>query len=88
LYKVFFELEKAGKDRIWTSIIRNAFAPLLKGKFDYVVGNPPWINWESLPEDYRERSKDLWNQYGLLKGKGRFRKSKKRNCYSIRCEKS
>ena len=88
LYKVFFELEKAGKDRIWTSIIRNAFAPLLKGKFDYVVGNPPWINWESLPEDYRERSKDLWNQYGLLKGKGRGMGRVKReiaNLFVTRC---
>lgn len=71
LYSVFYELEQTGKDKIWTSIIRNAFAPLLKGKFDFVVGNPPWINWESLPEDYRERSKNLWDQYGLLKGKGR-----------------
>jgi len=71
LYSVFYELEQAGKDKIWTSIIRNAFAPLLKGKFDFVVGNPPWINWESLPEDYRERSRDLWDQYGLLKGKGK-----------------
>ncbi|WP_456328313.1 Eco57I restriction-modification methylase domain-containing protein [Archaeoglobus sp.] len=71
LYSVFYELEQAGKNKVWVSIIRNAFAPLLKGKFDFVVGNPPWINWESLPEDYRERSKSLWDQYGLLKGKGR-----------------
>jgi len=76
LYSVFYELEKAGKDKIWTSIIRNAFAPLLKGKFDYVVGNPPWINWESLPEDYRARSKSLWDLYGLLKvvGRGAFKR--------------
>ena len=88
LYSVFYELEKAGKDKIWTSIIRNAFAPLLKGKFDYVVGNPPWINWESLPEEYRERSKDLWGQYGLLKGKGRGMGRVKReiaNLFVTRC---
>lgn len=88
LYSVFYELEKAGKDKIWTSIIRNAFAPLLKGKFDYVVGNPPWINWESLPEDYRERSKSLWDLYGLLKGKGRGMGRVKReiaNLFVARC---
>lgn len=88
LYTVFYELEKAGKDKIWTSIIRNAFAPLLKGKFDYVVGNPPWINWESLPEDYRERSKSLWDLYGLLKGKGRGMGRVKReiaNLFVARC---
>lgn len=71
LYATFYELEKAKKNKIWTSIIRNAFAPLLKGEFVYVIGNPPWINWESLPEDYRKRSKSLWEQYGLLKGKGK-----------------
>ena len=32
----------------------------------YVIGNPPWINWESLPEDYREKTKNVWNWYGLL----------------------
>lgn len=71
LYSYFLELEKAGKNRIWTSIIRNAFAPLLEGEFDFVVGNPPWINWESLPSEYRERSKDLWSSYDLLEGKGK-----------------
>ena len=35
-------------------------------KFDYVVGNPPWIAWDNLPDDYRERTKTLWQQYGLF----------------------
>ncbi|HIP66881.1 MAG TPA: class I SAM-dependent DNA methyltransferase, partial [Candidatus Nanopusillus sp.] len=83
LYSVFYKLEKEGKNKIWVSIIRNAFAPLLKGKFDYVVGNPPWINWESLPEDYRERSKNLWSHYGLLKGKGRGMGKVKRDIASL-----
>jgi len=66
LFKIFLKLEKEGKNHVWTSIIRNAFAPLLKGKFDFVVGNPPWINWENLPGQYRELTKPLWNIYGLL----------------------
>ena len=70
LYNKFLNLEKEGRNRIWASIIKNAFAPLItvnsKGKFDYVVGNPPWINWESLPESYRETSKVLWKKYRLL----------------------
>jgi len=74
LYKTFLQLEENGKNHVWTAIIKNAFAPLTIinsfGKFNYVVGNPPWINWESLPEDYRERSRNLWDFYGLLKGKG------------------
>lgn len=44
---------------------------------DLLVGNPPWINWEYLPESYRARSQHLWPDYGLLlpRGKGtRFAK--------------
>jgi hypothetical protein len=26
---------------------------LFQPQFDIVAGNPPWINWESLPDDYR-----------------------------------
>ncbi|WP_297501566.1 N-6 DNA methylase, partial [Thermococcus sp.] len=71
LYKKLHELEQEGKDRIWTRVLRNAFAPLTIGKFDLVVGNPPWINWESLPESYRELTKPLWQHYGLEKGSGK-----------------
>jgi len=65
LYNKLLDLERQGKDRVWISVLRNAFAPLLKGKFDFVVGNPPWVSWENLPEQYREISKDLWVKYGL-----------------------
>ena len=71
LYKKLYQLEQEGKDRIWTRVLRNAFAPLTIGKFDFVVGNPPWINWESLPENYRELTKPLWQYYGLEKGSGK-----------------
>ncbi|MFJ3392312.1 N-6 DNA methylase [Leifsonia aquatica] len=27
---------------------------------DVVVGNPPWVNWEYLPAEYREKHRDLW----------------------------
>jgi len=70
LYETFLKLEEEGKNHIWASIIKNAFAPLTiirsTGKFNFVIGNPPWINWESLPESYRESTKSLWNNYGLL----------------------
>ena len=65
LYEVLLKLEMEGRNRVWVAIIRNAFAPLLKGKFDYVVGNPPWVNWENLPESYRQVSRSLWGHYGL-----------------------
>ena len=70
LYKSFLQLEKDGKNHVWTSIIRNAFAPLTivgsYGKFDYVVGNPPWVLWDNLPSDYRDSTKSLWQGYGLF----------------------
>jgi hypothetical protein len=34
--------------------------------FDFVVGNPPWIAWDNLPEDDREATKPLWERYGLF----------------------
>ncbi|MFP3074159.1 MAG: N-6 DNA methylase, partial [Caldivirga sp.] len=71
LYNKLLDLERQGKDKVWVSILRNAFAPILKGKFDYVIGNPPWVNWESLPEQYREVSRSLWEKYGLAEIKGK-----------------
>lgn len=67
LYGKILNLENYGKDRIWTSLLKNSFSPMLIGKFDYVIGNPPWINWENLPAFYRENTKHLWDRYGLLK---------------------
>jgi len=49
LFDLLLKLEEKGKNKIWIRILKNSFAPLFEGKFDYVVGNPPWINWESLP---------------------------------------
>ncbi len=68
LYEKLLKLEKEGRNRIWINILKNSFAPLLVGqnKFDYVIGNPPWINWESLPESYREASKEAWQVIGLI----------------------
>ncbi len=37
-----------------------------RAKWDVVVGNPPWVTWDSLPQPYREATKPLWQQYGLF----------------------
>ena len=39
-------------------------------RFDFVVGNPPWIAWDNLPGDYREATKPQWQQYGLFSFSG------------------
>jgi len=33
---------------------------------DFVVGNPPWVNWENLSDDYRRATRPLWERYSLL----------------------
>lgn len=66
LYEKLLNLDRQGINSIWARIIKNAFAPLFVDEFDYVAGNPPWVNWESLPEQYRLNTKPLWLFYGLF----------------------
>jgi SAM-dependent methyltransferase len=66
LYEQLLELDRQGINGIWARIIKNAFAPLFQGRFDYIAGNPPWVNWESLPDDYRQETKTLWVHHGLF----------------------
>ncbi|MGI6416404.1 MAG: N-6 DNA methylase [Thermoguttaceae bacterium] len=35
-------------------------------RFDYVVGNPPWLCWDHMASDYRRQTKRLWEEYGLF----------------------
>ena len=70
LYERLADLHRKGVDGLWARIIKNAFAPVFLERFDYVVGNPPWVNWESLPEDYRQETVPLWAVHGLFPHKG------------------
>jgi len=66
LYQKLLELEGQNINGIWARIIKNAFAPRFQGGFDYVAGNPPWVNWASLPREYREDIAPLWQYYDLF----------------------
>ena len=66
LYGQLGDLERQEIDGVWARIIKNAFAPLFQGRFDYVAGNPPWVNWESLPEDYRQDTIPMWHYQGMV----------------------
>lgn len=70
LYDKLINLQRQNINGIWSRIIKNAFAPLFVGEFDYVAGNPPWVNWENLPERYRRDSLNKWHSYGLIPPKG------------------
>lgn len=69
-YNDLLELEKQGKNGIWARFLKNVFAPMIAGKFDYVIGNPPWIRWGYLSQEYRHATLPLWQNYGLFSLKG------------------
>jgi methylase of polypeptide subunit release factors len=69
-YSGILELEKEGKNGIWARFLKNAFAPMIAGQFDFVVGNPPWIRWGYLSQEYRTATLPLWQTYGLFSLKG------------------
>jgi SAM-dependent methyltransferase len=77
LYRELVKLDKANKNGIWARIIKNNFAPLFVGRVDYVAGNPPWVNYENLPAEYRESTAKVWETYKLFpKGGWRARFAK------------
>lgn len=80
VFESMVRLDKEGRDGIWARVIKNQFAPSLLQPVDLVVGNPPWVNWENLPKDYRDQQHPLWERYGLFslsKGAGRLGGGKK-----------
>jgi len=69
-YNQIVELERQGKNGIWARLLKNIFAPMVAGEFDFVVGNPPWIRWGYLSQEYRAATLPLWQNYGLFSLKG------------------
>ncbi len=68
LYEALLELHEQGLDGIWARILQNAFMPLFIGKFDFVAGNPPWVFWNNLPAQHRNKIKDVMtNRYHLIR---------------------
>jgi len=41
-------------------------AHLDAARFDVVVGNPPWIAWDNLPDELKRATLPLWRRYGLF----------------------
>lgn len=65
-YEKMEELNKRNLDGVWANIIKNAFAPVFQEKVDYVIGNPPWIDWQNLPENYRDSIQKYWYDYKVF----------------------
>lgn len=45
---------------------RWAATPDFERRFDVVLGNPPWIAWDRLSDEYRAATKDRWRERGLF----------------------
>lgn len=67
LFDTLYILHRSGKDSFWPIILKNSYAPvMIRNKFDYVVGNPPWIAWKSMSKSYRAGSLEIWKSYGIF----------------------
>lgn len=60
------ELIRSERDSIWAFIVRNSYRPaLLRGRFDYILGNPPWLSYRYIadPEYQAEVKRRATKQY-------------------------
>jgi hypothetical protein len=71
LAKKLVDLQRNKWNGIWARIISNFLTTSNLGRFDVIVGNPPWIDWKNLPQGYRERIKQLCIDRRLFSGDGR-----------------
>ena len=70
LAEQLIKLEKRQWNGVWARIITNFLTTANLGKYDLVVGNPPWVDWKSLPSGYRDKIKSLCISRHLFSGDG------------------
>ena len=51
-------------------MVRDAFAAGKEERFEFIAGNPPWVNWRHLGAPYRDRIASLWTAYRLFTQRG------------------
>ncbi len=81
LHRFVAGLHARDANGIWARFVENFFAPLFLDKFDYVVGNPPWVAPVHVPKIYRDHVDELMRGSGyqevydprLTKATARFR---------------
>lgn len=64
--KNLIKFEKKKLNSIWLKIFSNYFRVASYDKFDYIIGNPAWVQWSVLPENYRENIKKNMRIDGLF----------------------
>jgi hypothetical protein len=64
LHRFVSDLQSRDANGIWARFVENFFAPLFIGKFDFVVGNPPWVAPIHMPKAYRDHVNELMESSG------------------------
>jgi hypothetical protein len=70
LFAKMHDLHEQQRDDVWARVIEQSLAPLLIGRVELVVGNPPWVSWKNLPQAWKTRSESLWRMFGLWQRTG------------------
>lgn len=67
IYRGFKQVKERKRDGIWKFIVQNLYKPyFLADRFDYVVGNPPWLTYSSIRnEDYQNVLDELAKEYDV-----------------------
>jgi len=65
-YNQVLALHRQQWNGIWFRVVRNFFWSFTAGRFDCIVGNPPWVRWSKLPDAYRERVKPTCASYDIF----------------------
>ena len=65
-YNQVLNLHRQRWNGIWFRMVRNFFRSATAGKFDVIIGNPPWVRWSKLPDTYRDRAKPTCEQYDIF----------------------
>ncbi|TPI29237.1 hypothetical protein FJW07_30320 [Mesorhizobium sp. B3-1-9] len=65
-------LHAAGRNHIWTFVVRNLTRPLWlslrKGRPDVLLGNPPWLRYNAMSPDLQLRFREASKARGLWEG--------------------
>jgi type I restriction-modification system DNA methylase subunit len=67
IYRGFKQVKEQGRDSIWQFIVQNLYKPyFLAGKFDYIIGNPPWLTYSDVKsEEYQDVLNGLAKVYDV-----------------------
>jgi len=59
---------RARRNNVWAFVLKNTYRPsLLRGRFDVVMGNPPWLAMSAFPDArYKQQLKELGERYDLI----------------------